>query len=148
MAADLPEVYEKHLDAFQFIEDVAVDWDDTRVLEAEPGDYVTIARKAKGKDEWYVGAISDEQGRTATVPLDYLDAGRPYVAAIYGDAEGAHWESNPMAYRIERVLVKSTTLLRLPLASGGGAAVSLKPASEAEARSLRPYQPGRPRQRD
>ena len=144
MAADLPEVYEKHLDAFRFIEDVAVDWDDSRVLEAEPGDYITIARKAKGKDQWYVGAITDEQARTASVPLDYLTPGASYVATAYGDADDAHWDTNPMAYRIDRFLVNSATVLRLPLAPGGGAAVSVKPATEAEARSVKPYAARRP----
>jgi hypothetical protein len=141
MAADLPENYERHPGAFQFIEDVAVDWDDTRIIEAEPGDYVTIARKAKGKDEWYIGAITDEQPRTATVPLDYLDPGRSYVAAVYADAADAHWEANPMAYRIERFLVGDKTVLRLALASGGGAAVSVKPASASDLGSLKPYPP-------
>lgn len=143
MAADLPEVYEKHLDALQFIKDVAVDWDETRVVEAEPGDYVTIARKAKGRDAWFVGAITDEQARTAVVPLEGLAAGRSYVATIYGDAEGAHWQANPMAYRIERFLVTSATTLRLALAPGGGAAVSLTPATAEQARALRPYPGGR-----
>ena len=144
MAADLPEVYERHLDAFRFIEDVAVDWDDSRVLEAEPGDYVTIARKAKGKDEWYVGAITDEDARTASIALDYLRSGATYVATVYGDADGAHWDSNPMAYRIDRFLVNAATVLRLPLAPGGGAAVSVKPATDAETRSLKPYAARRP----
>ena len=85
MAADLPETYEKYLDAFQFIEDVAVDWDDTRVLEAEPGDYITIARKAKGKGSWFVGSTCDEQGRPSTINLDFLDSGKKYAATIYAD---------------------------------------------------------------
>jgi hypothetical protein len=139
MAADLPENYEKHLDAFQFIKDVAVDWDDTKILEAEPGDFITIARKARGKDEWYVGAITDEQAREATVNLDYLPPNRRYVATIYADARDAHWERNPMAYRIESFLVDGRTVLKLALAHGGGAAVSLKPASADDAKRLRPY---------
>lgn len=136
MAADYPEVYERHLDAFQFIKDVAVDWDDTWVLAAEPGDYVTIARKARGRDEWFVGAITDEQPRPAGVPLAFLPAGRSFVATLYTDAPDAHWDTNPMAYRIERVIVTREDTLRLRLAAGGGAAVSLRTASEAEAQSL------------
>lgn len=139
MAADLPENYEKHLDAFQFIKDVAVDWDDTKVLEAEPGDYLTVARKAKGKDEWYVGAITDEQAREATVPLDYLPPNRRYVATLYADASDAHWERNPMAYRVESFLVDDRTVLRIALANGGGAALSLKPANADDVKRLRPY---------
>jgi ATP-dependent helicase YprA (DUF1998 family) len=137
MAADLPENYEKRLDAFQFIKDVAVDWDDTKVLEAEPGDYITLARKAKGKDEWYLGAITDEHARTATAPLAFLAGTREYVATLYTDAADAHWEKNPMAYTIERYRVNSTTVLRLKLAPGGGAAVSIKPAREQD--TITPY---------
>src|SRR6185369_6042609 len=91
MAADLIESYEEHLDAFQFIEDVPLDWDDTRVLEAEPGDYVTIARRGKGTDAWFVGAITDEHGRTAHVPLSFLEAGKSYEATIYADAPDGDW---------------------------------------------------------
>src|SRR6185295_15299511 len=105
--ADLPENYERFMDAFQFIKDVPVEWDDTRILEAEPGDYVTIARKAKNRDEWYIGAITNGQARGATIPLDYLEPNRAYVATIYADAADAHWQTNPMAYRIERVLVNN-----------------------------------------
>ncbi len=139
MAADLPENYEKRLDAFQFIKDVALDWDDTQVLEAEPGDYITMARKAKGKEEWYLGAITDEHARTATAPLKFLESDRTYAATIYADASDAHWEKNPMAYRIDRFLVNTTSVLKLKLAAGGGAAVSIKPASEAETKTLRWY---------
>jgi hypothetical protein len=139
MAADLPENYERFMDAFQFIKDVAVDWDDTRILEAEPGDYLTIARKAKNKDEWFVGAITDEQARTAVIPLNSLTPKRVYVATIYADAVDAHWERNPMAYRIESFLVDDRTTLRIPLASGGGAAVSLKPASAEDMKKWKPY---------
>ena len=126
MAADLPEAYEQHLDAFQFIKDVAVDWDDTRILAAEPGDYLTIARKAKGKDEWYLGAITDEQARSQTLKLDFLTPGTRYVATIYADGKGADWEKNPTAYQIRRVMVSSKSTLQLKLAPGGGAAVSYK----------------------
>jgi hypothetical protein len=143
MAADLPENYERFPDAFQFIKDVAVDWDDTRVLAAEPGEYVAIARKARGGEEWFVGAITDERPRELTIPLDYLTPGCGYVATIYGDAPGAHWERNPMAYRIERFVVGSRTKLRLTLAAGGGAAISIKPASADDLRRVKPYAPSR-----
>ena len=139
MAADLPENYERFPDAFQFIEDVAVDWDDTRILEAEPGDYVTIARKARGKDEWYVGAITDENARTATIPLVDLPAGRSYAATVYADAATAHWQGNPMAYRIDRYRVDARTVLKIALAPGGGAAISLKPATADDVKTLQPY---------
>ncbi|RAK69402.1 glycoside hydrolase family 97 protein [Hymenobacter edaphi] len=127
MAADLPEAYEQHPDAFQFIKDVAVDWDDTRILQAEPGEYLTIARQAKGSREWYLGAITDEQARQQTVKLDFLPAGQKYQAIIYADAKGASWDKNPEAYQIRRQTVDRKTTLKLPLAPGGGAAVSLKP---------------------
>ncbi len=129
MAADLPENYERFPDAFQFIKDVAVDWDDTRVVEAEPGDYLTIARKAKNRDEWFIGAITDENARSCIVPLDFLEGSRRFVATIYADAPDAHWERNPMAYRIEHRVVGSDTILELSLAPGGGAAVSIRPAA-------------------
>ncbi len=136
MAADLPENYEKRMDAFQFIKDVAVDWDDTKIIEAEPGDYLTIARKAKGKNEWFIGAITDENSRTATVSLNFLDSGKQYVATIYADAKDADWEKNPMVYEIKSYLVDSKTALKLALANGGGAAVSLKVATGTQAASL------------
>lgn len=140
MAADLPENYERFMDAFQFIKDVAVDWDDSRILEAEPGDYLTIARKAKDKDEWYVGAITDEQPRIVSIPLTYLAPKRSYVATLYADAANAHWESNPMAYQIQKFLVDDQTKLKIALASGGGSAISLRPASSEEMRKLKRYE--------
>jgi hypothetical protein len=139
MAADLPDNYEKHLDAFQFIQDVAVDWDDTKILEAEPGDYITTARKAKGKADWYVGAITDENARTATASLNFLEAGKNYVATLYLDGDKAHWKDNPMEYQIQKFLVTSKTALQLKLASGGGAAVSLMPASADDVKKLKKY---------
>ncbi|MBC6988396.1 glycoside hydrolase family 97 protein [Hymenobacter sp. BT491] len=125
MAADLPENYNKHLDAFQFIEDVAVDWDDTHVLEAEPGDYVTIARKAKGKSSWFIGSSCDEQGRTSKINLNFLDPGKKYVATIYADAKNAHYEKNPQAYTIRKVNVTSKSKLTQYCAPGGGYAISV-----------------------
>ena len=127
MAADLPENYAPHLDAFQFIEDVPVDWDDTRILAAEPGDYLTTARRAKGRDEWYLGSITDENARQQPVRLDFLTPGRRYEATIYADGPGASWDKNPTAYRITRQVVSSKSTLQLRLAAGGGAAVSFKP---------------------
>jgi len=134
MAADLPEAYEQHMDAFQFIKDVAVDWDDTRILAAEPGDYLTIARRAKGRDEWYLGSITDEQARTQPVTLDFLTPGVRYQATIYADGPGADWEKNPMAYQIRQVSVTSKSKLVLALAPGGGAAVSFKPSDRPKAK--------------
>lgn len=139
MAADLPENYERYMDAFQFIRDVAVDWDDTKYIEAEPGDYLTIARKAKGRDEWFVGAITDENARQTLVPLAFLPSGRTYVATVYTDAADAHWEKNPQAYKIERHLVDSKTAMKLALAPGGGAAVSIKSATKEEAKEYKNY---------
>jgi hypothetical protein len=125
MAADLPENYEAHMDAFQFIRDVPVDWDDTKVLEAEPGDYLTIARKEKGKENWYVGAVTDEHGRVVDVSLDFLPAGLKYEATIYKDAPDADWKDKPEGYVIEKITVDRRSRLSVKLAPGGGAAVSL-----------------------
>lgn len=138
MAADLPENYARYPDAFQFIKDVAVDWDDTRYLAAEPGDYIAVARKAKNRDrEWFIGAITDESARDLNVKLDFLDPQVAYVATIYRDAENAHWDTNPMAYRIEKVLVGATTELRLQLAPGGGTAIRLTVATPEEVGKLK-----------
>jgi hypothetical protein len=130
MAADLPENYNEHLDAFKFIEDVPVDWDDTRILAAEPGDYLTTVRKAKGKDEWYLGSITDENARKQPLKLDFLTPGLRYEATIYADGQGADWQKNPTAYRITRQVVSSKSALTLQLAAGGGAAVSFKPIKQ------------------
>jgi len=116
-----------------------MDWDDTKILEAEPGDYVTTARKAKNKSDWYLGAITDENSRTATALLAFLDSKQNYVATVYGDAPDAHWEKNPMAYKIDRYLVNSKTVLKLLLAPGGGAAVSIKFATKDDEKKLRTY---------
>ncbi|HLG41036.1 MAG TPA: glycoside hydrolase family 97 protein [Chitinophagaceae bacterium] len=139
MAADLPENYEAKKDAFQFIKDVAVDWDDTKVLDAEPGDYIIIARKAKGKANWFMGAITDEKTRSFTTPLNFLDAGKKYVAAIYHDADNASWNDNPEAYVIEKFIVDKTTQLQLKLAPGGGTAISLMPATANEIKQVKKY---------
>lgn len=125
MAADLPENYMKYYDAFQFIRDVAVDWDDSKYLEAEPGDYITVARKAKGTDNWFVGGKCDENGHKAVVKLDFLDKGRKYDCTIYADAKDAHYEKNPKAYEITHKIVKKGDVLKLQEVPGGGFAVSL-----------------------
>jgi glucan 1,4-alpha-glucosidase len=139
MAADLPENYEARPDAFQFIKDVAVDWDDTKVLDAEPGDYIIMARKAKGANNWYVGAITDENARNFTSLLDFLETGRNYIATIYRDGDNADWKNNPEEYVIDRFIVNNKTKLKLKLAPGGGAAISLIPASEEEVKKLKKY---------
>ena len=126
MAADLPETYNKHLDAFQFIKDVAVDWDQSYVIEAEPGDYITMARKAKGKNEWFVGAITDENARTANITFEFLPKGKTFTATIYADGTDAHYEKNPQSYAIKTIKVTSKTKLQQKLAPGGGAAISIK----------------------
>ncbi|GAA4395841.1 glycoside hydrolase family 97 protein [Nibrella viscosa] len=123
MAADLPENYERHLDAFQFIRDVPVDWDDTRVIAAEPGDYILTARKEKGTPNWYVGAITDENSRDLPLPLDFLEPGKTYEATLYRDAPTADWDTNPEAYVIEKKTVNAKTKLTLHLAKGGGCAI-------------------------
>lgn len=124
MACDLPENYRRFPDAFQFIKDVPVDWADTRWLEGEPGDYITVARRDKNSADWYVGAITDENSRTAVVSLDFLPAGK-YVATVYEDGKDASYDRKPQSYRIRTLDVTPRTKLRLNLASGGGAAVRI-----------------------
>nr|WP_321375141.1 glycoside hydrolase family 97 protein [uncultured Bacteroides sp.] len=126
MAADLPENYKRYSDAFQFIKDVAVDWDNSYILEAEPGDYITIARKAKGKNEWYIGGITDENAREAVIDLSFLPKGKKFHATIYADGKDAHWINNPQSYTIKTITVTSTTKLKQRLASSGGVAISIK----------------------
>ena len=125
MAADLPENYEKFDDAFQFIRDVACDWDDSKYLEAEPADYITVARKAKGTDNWFIGGKCDENGHQSIIKLDFLDKGRKYDCTIYADAKDAHYETNPQAYTITKKVVTARDVLKLTEAPGGGFAVSL-----------------------
>ena len=133
MAADLPENYAKFMDAFQFIRDVACDWDDSKYLEAEPGDYITVARKAKGTDNWFVGGKCDENGHETVLKLDFLDKvdflGRnlKYECIIYADAKDAHYRDNPKAYTITKKTVKAGQTLKIKQAPGGGFAISLKP---------------------
>lgn len=127
MVSDLLENYEAKPDAFQFIKDVPVDWDDSKILEAEPGDYVTMARKEKGKDNWFIGAITDENARTTSLSLDFLDKGKKYIAVIYADGDKADWKDNPESYKIQKLKVDAKTKLNLKLAPGGGAAISIMP---------------------
>ena len=130
MAADLPENYEKYDDAFQFIRDVATDWDDSRYLEAEPARYITVARKAKGTDRWFIGGKCNEDGHQSDLRLDSLDKGKKYVCTVYADAKDADYEKNPKAYTITRRTVKQGDRLRLKMAPGGGFAVSLFPVAK------------------
>ncbi|MEQ1744514.1 MAG: glycoside hydrolase family 97 protein [Saprospiraceae bacterium] len=125
MAADLPEHYEKRLDVFQFIRDVPVDWDDTRILHASIGDQITTARRQKGTDNWFLGSITDENPREVTARLDFLKKGKIYEATIYADGPEAHWETNPYPVVITKRTVKRGDVLALNLVAGGGCAVSL-----------------------
>ena len=137
MAADLPDNYRRFPDAFQFIKDVAVDWSNSWYLEAEPGDYITVARQAKGKQEWYVGAITDEHPRTATIPFSFLPEGRKYIVTVYADGRDADWKDNPQSYDIRRGIVTSKSVLRQPLASSGGVAISVREATKEEVKGLK-----------
>lgn len=125
MAADFPEHYNKFADAFQFIKDVAIDWDESKYLEAEPGDYLTVARKAKGTNNWFIGNVNGETPRTSKIKLDFLDKGKTYEATIYADAKDAHYKTNPQAYTIRKVKVNSKSQLSQYAAPGGGYAVSI-----------------------
>lgn len=127
MAADVPEVYNRFMDAFQFIKDVPVDWDESRYLEAEPGQYIVAARKRKGGDDWYVGCTSGENGHASTLSLDFLEPGKKYEATIYADAPDAHYQNNPQAYVISKKKVDAKTRLKMKAAPGGGYAISIKP---------------------
>jgi alpha-glucosidase len=126
MAADLPENYEKHLDAFQFIRDVPTDWENSRTLQARIGDYAVIARQARGNHDWYLGAVTDEEPRTLEVPLDFLRSGQRYQAQIYRDAASTDYRTNPMTYVITREDVTAEDKLTLNLAPGGGTAIRLR----------------------
>ena len=126
MAADLPENYEKYADAFQFIKDVPVDWQKSVYLEAEPGRYITIARKDKHSNDWYVGCTAHEGGHTSELLLNFLDKGKKYEATIYADSKDANWKTNPKAYTITKQKVNAKTKLKLTAAQGGGYAISIK----------------------
>ena len=126
MAADIPENYERFMDAFQFIKDVPVDWDETIYLEAEPGDYITIARRGKGTNDWYIGCTADENGHNSELSFDFLEPGKRYIATIYADAKDASWDKNPQAYAITQKTLTNKSKLTLHAASGGGYAISVK----------------------
>ena len=139
MAADLPESYERHLDAFQFIKDVAVDWDDSKYLEAEPGDYITVARKAKGTGNWFVGGITDENARVSTFTLDFLEPGKEYVATLYADGKDADYEKNPTAYQIKKGIVTNKTKISVKMARSGGFALSLIEAMAVDKKAVKKW---------
>ena len=125
MAADLIEHYDQFPDAFQFIKDVAVDWSDSKYLEAEPGDYITVARKAKGTNNWFIGNVNGETPRTSVISLDFLDKGKKYMATIYADAKEAHYKTNPQAYTIRKIAVTNKSKISQLSAAGGGYAISI-----------------------
>ena len=126
MAADIIENYQRFPEPFQFIKDVAIDWDESVYLEAEPGDYISVARKAKGKNEWFVGCTVDENGYTSNISLDFLEPGKKYEAVIYSDAPNAHYKTNPQAYRVRKMNVTNKTKITQKCAPGGGYAISIK----------------------
>lgn len=139
MAADVIDNYEKHMDAFQFIKDVAVDWDDSKYLEAEPGDYVTIARKAKGTNNWFVGGITDENARTSNFTLDFLEPGKQYVATLYADGKDADYQGNPTSYQIKKGLVTAKTKMSVKEARSGGFALSLIEATPVDKKAVKKW---------
>ena len=138
MAADFPENYKRFPDAFQFIKDVALDWDDSKYIEAEPGRYITVARKAKGTGNWFVGNVNGENIRTSNIKFDFLEAGKKYIATIYSDAKDAHYKTNPQAYVIRKVVVTNKSKLSQFSAPGGGYAISIvEPARPADLKGLK-----------
>lgn len=139
MAADLVDNYRKHMDAFQFIKDVAVDWDQSEYIEAEPGDYITIARKAKGSNNWFVGGITDENARVATFTLNFLDPDKKYVATLYADGADADYQTNPTAYTIKKGIVTNKTKMNIKEARSGGFALSLIEATPENSKELKKW---------
>lgn len=137
MAADLPENYSRFMDAFQFIKDVALDWDDSKYLEAEPGQYITAARKAKGTTSWFLGNVNGELPRVSNVSFTFLEPGKTYVATIYADAKDAHYKTNPQAYTIRKVIVTDKSKLQQWSASGGGYAISIIEVDKSETKGLK-----------
>lgn len=137
MAADMPEHYERYIDAFQFIVDVPVEWTESRYLAAEPGDYVVVARKDKNSPKWFVGGVTDENERTMTVKFDFLTQGKQYVATVYADAADADYESNPEAYRIVEGKITAKSAAKIFMARGGGFAISIREATKAD-RKMKP----------
>jgi len=137
MAADLPENYMKFPDAFQFIKDVALDWDESNYLEAEPGDYITVARKEKGSSNWFVGNVNGNEARISKIEFDFLEKDKNYIATVYSDASDAHYKSNPQAYEIKKYLVNSKSKLSQKSVPGGGYAISIMEADKAEMKDLK-----------
>nr|WP_294907876.1 glycoside hydrolase family 97 protein [uncultured Lacibacter sp.] len=137
MAADLPENYMRFADAFQFIKDVAVDWQDSKYLEAEPGAYLTVARKAKNTGKWFVGSVGGEEARTSTIAFDFLDNGKQYIATVYADAPDAHYKTKPQAYTIKKMVVTNKTQLKQFVAAGGGYAISFEEATPEMIKALK-----------
>jgi hypothetical protein len=137
MAADFPENYNRFSDAFQFIKDVAVDWDDSQYLEAEPGQFITVARKAKGKGNWFLGNVNGETPRVSDVTFNFLEQGKVYVATIYADAKGAHFKTNPQAYTVRQVVVTNKSKLSQWSAAGGGYAISIVEADKNQPKGLK-----------
>ena len=139
MAADLVDNYRKHMGAFQFIKDVAIDWDQSEYIEAEPGDYITIARKAKGSNNWFVGGITDENARVATFTLNFLDPDKKYVATLYADGADADYQTNPTAYTIKKGIVTNKTKMNIKEARSGGFALSLIEATPENSKELKKW---------
>lgn len=137
MAADLPENYNRFLDAFQFIKDVAVDWDDSKYLEAEPGQYITVARKAKGKTSWFLGNVNGETPRESKTNFDFLENGKTYIATIYADGKDAHYKTNPQAYTIRKAAVTNKSKLSQWSAPGGGYAISIVEADKTQLKGIK-----------
>lgn len=137
MAADLPENYNRFPDAFQFIKDVALDWDESIYLEAEPGDYITVARKEKGSGNWFVGNVNGNEVRTSKIKFDFLEKGKDYIATVYSDAADAHYKTNPQAYEIKKYRVNSKSELSQKSAPGGGYAISIMETDKSEIRDLK-----------
>ncbi|MBP3714087.1 MAG: glycoside hydrolase family 97 catalytic domain-containing protein, partial [Phocaeicola sp.] len=137
MAADFPENYMKHPDAFQFIKDVALDWDQSIYLEAEPMQYITAARKAKGTDNWFVGGITGQEAHTTNLSFNFLDPNKKYIATVYADAKNADYKTNPQAYVIKKGVVTAKSLLKLTSVPGGGFAISIVEATKEECKGLK-----------
>jgi len=137
MAADLPENYMRFADAFQFIKDVALDWDDSKYLEAEPGEYLTVARKAKNTSNWFLGSVGGNNSRVSNINFDFLEAKQNYVATIYADAKDAHYKTNPQAYVISKFVVTNKSKLEQFVAAGGGYAISITPANKEQIKGLK-----------
>jgi len=137
MAADLPENYDRYLDAFQFIKDVAVDWEESKYLEAEPGEYITVARKAKNTGKWFVGNVNGDDTRVSKLSFDFLEEGKNYVATVYADAKDAHYKTNPQAYTITKYAVTKKSKLSQQSAPGGGFAISIEEVGKDKLKGLK-----------